>query len=184
MKVRFIVCLLFLTFFVARGRGQQQTPPNFNGYWWSGMTPSYKLGWVSGYAMAMDSAASLQMGTCMANMPLYRKEWPNADPKVVLQKMCLSETQLDFDGIAMGQFADGIDSFYSDYRNKQLDINWAIQYARDAIKGKPASELDAELALWRGCSAAEQSHPMPRSSEDAAEIAKACTPETPHSQPQ
>ncbi|MGD1064592.1 MAG: hypothetical protein ABR860_15140 [Terracidiphilus sp.] len=150
---------------------------NLDGYWWEKMDASFKLGWVSGYAQAMDLAGSIQMATCASNMPLYVKEYPNTDPKVILQKMCLSDTQFDYDGISMGQFVDGVDAFYKDYRNKQLEVGLAIQYARDSIKGKPAQDLDAEVTLWRRCSAADKSHPMPRSPEDAALITKACTPD-------
>jgi len=150
---------------------------DLDGYWWEKLDASFKLGWVSGYAKAMDLAASIQIGTCASNMPMYVKQFPNTDPKVILQKMCLSDTQFDYDGIPMEQFADGMDAFYKDYRNKQLGVDWAIQYARDAIKGKPTQELDTEVALWRRCSAADKSHPMPRSSEDAALITKACTPD-------
>jgi hypothetical protein len=150
---------------------------DLDGYWWEKLDASFKLGWVSGYAKAMDLAGSIQMSTCASNMPLYVKEFPNTDPKVILQKMCLSDTQFDYDGIATGQLVDGMDAFYKDYRNKQLEIGWAIQYARDSIKGKAVQEVDAEVALWRRCSAADKSHPMPRSSEDAAVISKACTPD-------
>jgi len=150
---------------------------DLDGYWWEKMDASFKLGWVSGYAKAMDLAGSIQMTTCASNIPLYAKQFPNTDPKVILQKMCLSNTQFDYDGIAMGQFAVGMDAFYRDYRNKQLEVGWAIEYVRDSIKGKPAQELDAEVALWRRCSAADKSHPMPRSSEDASLISKACSPD-------
>lgn len=114
---------------------------DLDGYWWEKLNPSFKLGWVSGYAKAMDFAGTIQMSTCASNMPLYAKEFPNTDPKVILQKMCLSDTQFDYDGIAMGQFVDGMDAFYKDHRNKQLEVGWAIQFARDSIKGKPAQEL-------------------------------------------
>lgn len=146
-----------------------------NGYWWGGMNPSFKLGWVSGYAEAMDSAATSQMGACLATLPMYKKEFPNTEPKVLVERFCHDES-LDYDGIAMGRFVDGIDAFYNDYRNKQLAIVWAIQYARDSAKGKPASELEAQVTLWRQCSAADRRFPMPRSDEDSAQIAKACTP--------
>jgi hypothetical protein len=148
-----------------------------DGYWWGKLDANFKLGWVSGYAKAMDLAGTIEMSTCAANMPLYVKQFPNTDPKVILQKMCLSNTQFDYDGIKMGQFVDGMDAFYKDYRNKQLEIGLAIQYARDSIKGKPAQELDAEATLWRRCSAADKSHPMPRTDADAAIIGKACTPD-------
>lgn len=150
---------------------------DLDGYWWAKLDAGFKLGWVSGYAKAMDLAGTIQMSTCASNMPLYVKEFPNTDPKVILQKMCLSDTQFDYDGIAMGQFVDGMDAFYRDYLNKQLEVGWAIQYARDSMKGKSAQDLNAEVALWRRCSAADKSHPTPRSSEDAALVSKACTPD-------
>jgi hypothetical protein len=170
MKRRFAVGLFVLFLLVGNGSGQQQQQ-QFNGYWWAGLNPSFKLGWVSGYAKAMDFAGTVQMGTCAANMPMYRKEFPNTDPKVLVQKMCLSDTQFNYDGIAMGQFVDGIDAFYRDFRNKQLETGWAIEYVRDEVKGKPASELDTKVNLWRRCTAAMQTG-------DKDKIDKACTPES------
>jgi hypothetical protein len=117
----------------------------------------------------MDSAGTIQMVTCAGNMPMYQKQFPDVDPKVIMQKMCLSDTQLDYDGITMGQFVDGIDAFYRDFRNKQLEIGWATEYVRDQVKGKPAPELDAEVNLWRRCTAAYQTG-------DKDKTAKACTP--------
>jgi hypothetical protein len=84
--------------------------PNMDGYSWEKLDASFKLGWVSGYAKAMDLAGSIQMSTCASNMPLYVKEFPNTDPKVILQKMCLSDTEFDYDGIAMGQFVAGMEN--------------------------------------------------------------------------
>jgi hypothetical protein len=151
---------------------------DLDGYWWEKLDASFKLGWVSGYAKAMDLAGTIQMSTCASSMPMYVKEFPSTDPKVILQKMCLSDTQFNYGSISMGQFVEGMNAFYKDYRNKHLEVGWAIQYSRDSIKGKPAQELDAEVTLWRRCSAADKSHPMPRSSEDAAQISKACTPDS------
>lgn len=176
MRVRLAVGLFVLLFFVGnRSGGQQQQQPQLNGYWWAGMNQSFKLGWVSGYTKAMDLAGSLQMGTCAANLPMYQKEYPSTEPKVLLQKLCLSDTQFDYDGIAMGQFVEGIDAFYRDFRNKQLEIGWAIEYVRDEIKGKPPAELDAEVGFWRRCASAMQSG-------DKDKIATACTPDSPPQQ--
>jgi hypothetical protein len=108
---------------------------------------------------------------------MYAKQFPNIYPKVILQKMCLSDNQFDYDSISMGQFVDGMNIFYKDCRNKQLEAGLAIQYTRDSIKGKPAQELETEVTMWRRCAAADKSHPMPRSDADAAIISKACTPD-------
>ncbi len=174
MKLRFLVGLLVLFPLAGAGRGQQQQL-QYNGYWWLSMAPSFKLGWVSGYAKAMDFAGTVQMGTCAANLSMYQKQFPDTDPKVLMQRLCLSDKQFDYDGIAMGQFVDGIDGFYNDFRNKQLEIGWAIEYVRDEVKGKPASELDSEVNLWRTCTAASQTG-------DRERIAKACSPDIPPQQ--
>jgi hypothetical protein len=50
-----------------------------DGVWWSQMSPAFKLGWVSGYAKAMDLAGSLQMATCAAELPMYQKQFPNLE---------------------------------------------------------------------------------------------------------
>jgi hypothetical protein len=145
-----------------------------DGYWWEKLDASFKVGWVTGYARAMDLAGTIQMSKCAANMPMYAKEFPNVDSKVILQRMCLSDNQFDYGGITMGQFVAGVDAFFRDYRNKQLEVTSAIEYARDSIKGKSAQDLDAEVAQWRQCTAAFNSHPMPRSTEDVEIISKAC----------
>ena len=105
---------------VALTPGVALAAPDLDGIWWGKLDSSFKLGWVSGYAKAMDLAGTIQMGTCASNLALYQKEWPNLAQKDIMQKMCLSDTQFDFDGFTMGQFVDGIDAFYKDYRNKQL----------------------------------------------------------------
>jgi hypothetical protein len=105
--------------------------PKSDGYWWGSMTPGFKLGWVTGYATAMDLAGSIQMSSCASNMPLYQEKFPNVPPKEILQKMCIDDNQLDYDCVTMGQFVDGMDAFCKEFRNKQLDVGWAIQYVRD-----------------------------------------------------
>lgn len=141
-----------------------------DGIWWLQMSPAFKLGWVSGYAKAMDLAGTLQMTTCAAEMPMYQKQFPDVGAKEILQKMCLSNKTFDYDGITMGQFVDGMDTVFKDYRNKQLEVGWAIQYVRDEIKGKPAQELEAEVVIWRRCSAAMQTG-------NPDQISRACTPD-------
>lgn len=147
---------------------------SMDGYWWGKWDASFKLGWVSGYVKAMDLAGTIQMARCASEVPMYAKEYPSVDPKVIMQKMCLSDAQFDYENITMEQFVAGIDAFYRDSRNKELEVGYAIEYVRDSINGKPAQDLDAEVALWRRCTAADKRHPTPRSSEDAEIVSKAC----------
>ncbi|HYN14914.1 MAG TPA: hypothetical protein VES66_03885, partial [Terriglobales bacterium] len=80
------------------------------------MSSSFKLGWVTGYAKAMDFAGTIQLSTCASNIPLYKEKFPHVPPKDLFQMMCANNTEFDYDGISMGQFVDGIDAFYMDFR--------------------------------------------------------------------
>jgi hypothetical protein len=129
-----------------------QKPKN-DGNFWVNSSPSFKIGWVS----------------CAATLPMYAEKYPNIAPKDLMQKLCLDNKSTDFDAITMGQFVDGMDQFYRDFRNKQLYMTWAIEYVRDQLKGKSADDLSVELTTWRNCSRAE-------ATGDSGQIAKACSP--------
>ena len=58
-------------------------------------------------------------------------------------------TPFDFTKIQFGQLAEGVDEFYKDFRNKNIDIILAMLYVRDELRGKPAKELEDELTQWR-----------------------------------
>lgn len=161
-----VTFLLSVPFLLAADRPEQ------DGYWWASMTPAFKLGWVSGYAQAMDMAGIYAMGRCAAELPMYSEKYPAVDSKQLWQTLC-STDEFDYDGITMGQFVEGIDAFYKDYRNKQLSVTQAIEYARDEIKGKPAKDLETKLTQWRQCNAAYKSG-------DTEQMKKACSPEQPN----
>ena len=47
--------LVFVTLIVLSSSALQAADKTeWNGYWWGSMTPSFKLGWVTGYGKAMD----------------------------------------------------------------------------------------------------------------------------------
>jgi hypothetical protein len=62
------------------------------------MTPSFKLGWVTGYAKAMDLADTIQMSTCAYNLPLYKESSRTSTRKTFFHKMCASNTELQESG--------------------------------------------------------------------------------------
>ena len=145
--------------------------PEWNGFWWNGLNPSLKLYWVSGYVKAMDDASVMHMGTCIRtikNMSLKQGEAPVTLPMEIAEKWCENKN-FDYHDITMGQFVDGIDEFYKDYGDKQLEVTFAIKYVRDRIMGKSAKELEVELVYWRKCSAAMQAGNLD-------ETIKACSP--------
>lgn len=146
--------------------------PSNDGVWWQGMSPGYKLGWVSGYTKAMETAGALQLVTCAETLPFYSQKYPSVPAKELFERLCsTSNGTYDYDGITMGQFVDGVDAFYKDFRNRQIEVDSAIEYVRDQVKGKPPQELDSKLNMLRRCTAASQTG-------DTEQIKKACIADT------
>ena len=149
-----------------------ENKPSTDGIWSQGMSPGFKLGWVTGYTKAIETAGGLQLVTCVETLPLYSQKYPNVPAKELFERLCNSSNETyDYDGITMGQFVDGIDAFYKDFRNRQVEVDSAIEYVRDQIRGKPAPELDSKLNMWRRCAAASKTG-------DTEQIKKACLADT------
>ena len=47
---------------------------------------------------------------------------------------------------------EGLNAFYQDYRNKRININVAILYVRDEVRGVARPELDTRLDGMRKAS--------------------------------
>jgi len=116
MKIAMCVVVVLCILGVSKAEPPADKPPEMNGYFWTGTNPSFRLGWVTGYAKAKDAAAVAALGICFFNMEFYQAKFPNVDSKTLFQRMCSdSNKQFDYDGIAMGQFVDGMNSFYADF---------------------------------------------------------------------
>lgn len=108
----------------------------------------------------------------LETIPLYSQKYPNVPAKDLFERLCIKNNEMyDYDGITTGQFVDGIDAFYKDFRNRQVETASAIEYVRDQVRGKPAEELESKLSLWRRCAAASQTG-------DTEQITKACSIDT------
>jgi hypothetical protein len=59
------------------------------------------------------------------------------------------KTFAEFSGFRVGQWSDGVDEFYKNFRNKSLDIELAMRYVGQQLHGKPAKELEDEVTGWR-----------------------------------
>jgi hypothetical protein len=130
------------------GTALGQGKPN-DGFWWAGLSSEYKLGFVAGFAQSEASVQDLMAFQCIEEKAKQNLGHDGA-------KVCLESPEVaryDFSGIPLGQFADGVDTFYKDSRNKNLNILFALKFARDKLKGKSAEELERELKNFRDISA-------------------------------
>lgn len=128
---------------------------------WKQYSQSYKVGCIDGFVTAMSDAQTDTAALCafQLHLPLETAEG----------KACTDEAQgFNFEMIKFGQYLDGMDAFYKDFRNTDYPINWAIKIVRDQIRGRSAEDIEKELVAWRQCH---------------ADSSKCFTPATPTKQP-
>lgn len=113
---------------------------------WKQYSQSYKVGWIDGFVTAMGDA-QMDTGALCAFQLNLRVETPEG-------KACTNEAQgFNFEMIKFGQYLDGMDVFYKDFRNTDYPINWAIKIVRDQIRGRSDEDIERELVAWRQCHA-------------------------------
>jgi len=151
---RILVVLLAVTLGMGAAQGQQQQQQQtraHDGYWWTGSSNEFRLGFVWGYVMAMVTAADANTFKCLAEK--NGGKLPEKLCSMDVLDACARGPDVvpfDFGGhFRMGQWLDGVDEFYKDFRNKGLDVQLAMRYVKEQLHGKPAKELEDEVTEWR-----------------------------------
>jgi len=155
----------------------QNTNASPSGRDWSTYGDNVKTGYVLGFVNGTGLGAIREASLCfqLTNISLdiinkaddFFKQWKEKHPEIVIaatsqmlsqvdrpefkQEFCLKSFNSGFENITVGQFLSGVNAFYSDYRNQSIPVNYAIQFVRDDINGKPPAELNADLLLERKC---------------------------------
>jgi len=140
MKHIFVVLFLFAAYAFGQGN-QQKDLADADGSSWQSASGTSKLGYISGYISAMEEATVSTAYLC---------GWQgqaDSEPCTVTIKA------LDFTGISIGQYLNGMDAFYKDFRNTQYPQVAAMRIVRDQINGRPAGDIEKELTAWRQCRA-------------------------------
>ena len=145
---RVLALLLTLIFGIGSALGQQPKPQD--GYWWADSGEGFKVGFVSGYVIAMNSVGDANTFKCFAEK--NGGTVPAKLPSEAVFAECAKRPDVaafDYAGFRAGQWRQGVDEFYNDYRNKGLEIRLAMRYVQEQLHGKPAKELEDEVAGWR-----------------------------------
>lgn len=148
MKTRVGIALLALVV-LGTWRSHAQQPPPHNGYWWVDESQDFKVGFANGYALAMNDDADAAGLRCLAAK--NGGTIPEKAPKDADLDACLQSPEVQYYAfnLHIGQLVDGVDEFYKDFRNKNIQVELAMRYVRDQLKGKSDTELADELASWR-----------------------------------
>ena len=128
---------------------------------WHKWSFDFKVGWIEGYVSGMSDA---QMG--VAVLCAFQLKLPSDSSEL---KACTERTQsFNYEMIKYGQYLDGMDAFYKDFRNLDYPINSAIRIVRDQVRGRPADDIEKELVAWRQCHADKTKCGVPGSTDKPA----------------
>ena len=100
MKTRWVgfVFVVFLSLGIGTGLGNGQTarPNPHNGFWWVGQSEEFKLGFSTGYGIAMNNASDHAVWMCLAE-----KKGDAKDPQVLRDMLtaCAHERAFIFEAI-------------------------------------------------------------------------------------
>jgi hypothetical protein len=113
-----------------------------DGNWWLTLTRSSKLDYIVGYFDGM----LLGKNFCVWGIDDSDKK-NNCDYEAITsfsdyyKKYFLNVTNF--------QIVDGLDEFYSDYRNRRIEILGGIWLVVNGIAGTPKDKLDSMIESWR-----------------------------------
>lgn len=113
---------------------------------WKQYSQDYKVGWIDGYVTAMSDAQIETAFLCAMKLNLRSES-------AELSACTAQARTFNFEMIKYGQFLNGMDAFYKDFRNEEYPIDSAIRLVRDQINGRPAEDIERELVAWRQCRA-------------------------------
>jgi hypothetical protein len=139
----------------APATAQVKTAREYNGYWWNDTSQTFKLGFVSGYILALSPLFDVMGLKCAMDAQRKRGLPPDQYPGDEVLKSCIQSPEVavyDFTNLRFGQLLEGVDEFYKDFRNKGVDIDFAMGYVRDELKGKSPDKLEGGLKRARAAS--------------------------------
>lgn len=128
-----------------------------NGNWWLTLAehdrPIFMIGFFDGMEFELDRA-ELEL-TGMWQSMNYPKACDESCTKIRLDQSFanwknLREVHGDFNNLTAGQLVAGVDSMYSDYRNRAILVKDVLSVVIWSIKGVDQKMIDGRLQYLRG----------------------------------
>ena len=135
MHKRLVIALALLLSSVLHLSAQQQV---HNGFWWKELSGTAKSFYVTGF---VEGNGKADLYWRVAKDSIKARFTPEV--KAGLKNIN------DFSQVRFGQFVDGLDEFYKDYRNTSIHVDDAICHVRDEIKGAGEKYLEDDLRTLR-----------------------------------
>ncbi len=97
-----------------------------------------KYAFVSGFYSGVFLGRDFSTRGVGVDLPCFGKAWDS-----------FAEYEKYMHGVTAGQTSDGLDSFYSDYRNRKIRMTDAVWVVLKSISGTPQAEIDKLTEKYR-----------------------------------
>jgi hypothetical protein len=113
-----------------------------DGNWWLEQNKITKLSFMAGFLDGIHLGKNFSMWGFM----------DDPQSEACLKKVVLSNTEFEnkyLSKVKVGQLVDGLDVFYSDYKNRSISPNNAVWLVLNEIAGTPKEKLDKMVEAYR-----------------------------------
>jgi len=113
-----------------------------DGNWWINQTKGFKNTYVAGFFDGM------KLGYNFSYWGFYDEK----NSEVCRGKIAKSFSDYNkkyLDEVTSAQIVDGLDSFYSDYKNRRIIVSDAVWLVLNGIAGTPQEEIEKMIEAWR-----------------------------------
>ena len=123
-----------------------------DGNWWRTESEVTKLNYVVGFFDGMDLGRNFgtwEFMHCTAGGRCVAIDNASASCISKVGESYNSYYTKYFSNVTNDQIVDGLNVFYSDYRNRRIRVSGAVWLVVNGIAGKPQAELDKMIESWR-----------------------------------
>jgi hypothetical protein len=118
-----------------------------DGNFWREMSVNQKAVYVAGFLDGMEEAEGHELDDVLALMKTLPKSVKTGQQWDILEARATALEPLS--NIKIGQLEDGLNQFYSDYRNRMIHIGHALLLVAESIKGMSAEKVEEHSAQYR-----------------------------------
>lgn len=112
-----------------------------DGNWWITVEREFKLRYLIGFFDGMD------LGNDFSYWGMSKSSSSNCIEEI--NESYNNYCQKYFSKVTNDQLVDGIDSLYSDYKNRRIMVTNAVWIVVNGITGTPQDKLDKLIESWR-----------------------------------
>ena len=146
MRARIFSAML-LALLLTVGEAAQADALRTDGNWWNQQNRGEKQNYMIGY---MDGMVHDDGRWNLAMIVVAKKFDPVlAKYGAAVEKYMREVNKHDFGNVTVGQFIDGLDKVYADYRNRRIQVHEALIVVIRSLDGTPDDEITKLLERWR-----------------------------------